>query len=77
LLFTTLLFLQLIATKSDMSKEIIRIPLTYVLDWDFIAKLPVHISFSHSNVYSTSTTKQLYLMNYNLSVSVKPFPNAS
>ena len=50
------------------------IPLTYVFDWDLITKLPVRIAFNHSQVYSTSPTEQLYLLGYNLSVAVKPFP---
>lgn len=56
------------------SDEIQRIPLTYVFDWDLIAKLPVRIAFNHSKVYSTSPTDKLYLLGYNLSVAVSSFP---
>jgi hypothetical protein len=56
------------------SGEIQRIPLTYVFDWDLIAKLPVRIAFNHSKVYSTSPTEKLYLLGYNLSVAVSSFP---
>lgn len=74
--YAMLLFLLslLTAVRGLGQNEIMRIPLTYVLDWDFINKLPVRVSFDHSNVYSTSTTDKLNLLNYNLSVSIKPFP---
>ena len=74
--YGVLLFLLSIlpAVRSLGENGIMRIPLTYVLDWDFINKLPVRVSFDHSNVFSTSPTSKLNLLNYNLSVSVKPFP---
>ena len=74
--YAMLLFLLALmaAVRGLGQNEIMRIPLTYVLDWDFINKLPVRVSFDHSNVYSTSTSDKLNLLNYNLSVSIKPFP---
>lgn len=54
--------------------EVVRIPLTYVFDWDMITKLPVRVAFNHSSVYSTSPTEHLHMLNYNLSVSIASFP---
>lgn len=53
---------------------VIRIPLTYAFDWDLKTKLPIQLSFNHSNIYSTSTTKELFLLNHNISANVKNFP---
>lgn len=64
-----LLYLTMVAQQI----EVVHIPLTYAFDWDLITKLPITIAFNHSNVYSTSQTEQLYLLNYNLSVNVKSF----
>ena len=71
---TILLLLEMVVIKSVVSNEIIKIPLTYVFDKDFKTKLPITISFTHSNIYSTSPTEKLNLLNYNLSVSIKLFP---
>lgn len=68
------LLLLFVCVCSSGSGGITRIPLTYVFDWDLITKLPVRISFSHSSVLSTSPTKKLHLLNYNLSVSIGSFP---
>jgi len=56
------------------SNPIIRIPLTYAFDWDLKTKLPIEISFNHSNIYSTRPTKYLFLLGHNLSAPVKNFP---
>ena len=64
----------LLVEMAVTSEEIQRIPLTYVFDWDLIAKLPVRIAFNHSKVYSTSPTEKLFLLGYNLSVAISSFP---
>lgn len=69
-LFIILFLLKLSTVTSTSSNPIVRIPLTYVFDWDFIAKLPVRIAFNHSTIYSTSPTNKLNLLNYNLSVKI-------
>ena len=38
----------LIIILSTQTNEVIRIPFTYVYDWDLIAKLPVTLAFNHS-----------------------------
>jgi len=53
--------------------DTVKIPLTYAFDWDLINKLPIEISFNHSNVYST--TDQLYLLKFNLTVDIQSFPS--
>ena len=64
--YGVLLFLLSIlpAVLSLGENGIMRIPLTYVLDWDFINKLPVRVSFDHSNVFSTSPTSKLNLLKF-------------
>lgn len=52
----------------------IRIPLTYAFDWDLKTKLPIKLAFNHSNIYSTSPTKELFLLKHNISANVKNFP---
>lgn len=64
----------LILLSVAKSNPIIRIPLTYGFDWDLTTKLPIDISFSHSNIYSTRPTKHLFLLGHNLSAPVKNFP---
>jgi hypothetical protein len=56
LIIVTIILLELVAIKSTASSEIVKIPLTYVFDWDFINKIPVRISFNHSFIYSTNPT---------------------
>ncbi len=63
-----------------MSSTVVRIPLTYAFDWDIKTKLPIEISFNHSNIYSTSPTKELFLLGQNITADVKNFaskPNKS
>lgn len=57
------------------STPTIRIPLTYAFDWDLKTKLPIKLSFNHSNIYSTSPTKELFLLEHNISANVKNFPS--
>jgi hypothetical protein len=71
--YFTFIFLALNYVTS--SNPVVRIPLTYAFDWDLKTKLPIQISFNHSNIYSTSTTKELFLLNHNISVNVKNFPD--
>jgi hypothetical protein len=73
-LFWLLAVLLLTCIQSADSNSVTRIPLTYVFDWDLVTKLPVRINFNHSAVLSTSPTKKLHLLNYNLSVSIGSFP---
>lgn len=56
------------------SSPTIRIPLTYAFDWDLKTKLPIKLAFNHSNIYSTSPTKELFLLHHNISANVKNFP---
>lgn len=56
------------------TNPIIRIPLSYAFDWDLTTKLPIYISFNHSNIYSTRPTKYLFLLDHNVSAPVKNFP---
>ena len=53
-----------------------RIPLSYAFHSDLQTKLPITISFLHSNILSVSPTPQLYLLGLNLSAPVKYFPTA-
>jgi len=69
-----LLLLIFLITVSISAIDITRIPLTYAFGSDMITKLPIEISFNHSNVYSTSLTNHLFLLKYNLSVAVESFP---
>lgn len=73
--FVHLAFTFLTLFYVSFSNPVVRIPLTYAFDWDLKTKLPIQISFNHSNIYSTSTTKELYLLNHNISANVKNFPD--
>lgn len=68
------ILLPLFIILSCQQHEVIRIPFTYVYDWDLIAKLPVTLAFNHSFVYSTSPTDNLNMMNYKLPVNIQSFP---
>lgn len=70
-----ILLLEMVVIQSVQSNPIVKIPLTYVFDQDFKTKLPIKISFDHTNIFSTNPTPKLNLLNYNLSVSILPFPN--
>ena len=55
MLFRLALALLLMALLAQ-SNPVIRIPLSYAFDWDLVTKLPIDISFNHSNIYSTRPT---------------------
>lgn len=71
--FRILLTLTLLLVFTN-SNPVIRIPLSYAFDWDLTTKLPIYISFNHSNIYSTRPTKHLFLLDHNVSAPVKNFP---
>lgn len=73
MLFRVLLSLTLLVLLAR-SNPVIRIPLSYAFDWDLTTKLPIDISFNHSNIYSTRPTKYLFLLDHNVSAPVKNFP---
>ena len=68
-----LLFLFLFLTLTT-PRQIQHLPLTYGFLPDLTTKIPISITFNHSQVLSSSPTPQLHLHNYNLTVNINPFP---